>query len=119
MEAISNRIQANTAGNVSRNPVIDTTFVLFFLAVDLGQNIGVMVLDTLVMAAALIAVAVLPYFLTTERIDFGKWLFGRASIAIFALLLGQMFKQSLGVVFPETFSFLPLTLLIVTAMVSC
>ena len=31
----------------------------------------------------------------------------------------MMFKQSLGVVLPETIRFLPMTLLIVTAMLSC
>ena len=34
-------------------------------------------------------------------------------------MLGAIFKQSLGVVLPETFRFLPMTLLIVTAMLCC
>jgi hypothetical protein len=37
----------------------------------------------------------------------------------FAVLLGVMFKQTVGVVLPETFRFLPMTLLIATAMISC
>ncbi len=35
------------------------------------------------------------------------------------ILLGVIFKQSLGVALPEEFRFLPMTLLIVTAMLSC
>jgi len=119
MEAVSDRVKANIVGSVNDNPIVDTTFVLFFLAVDLGQNINRWTFDVAFMSIVLVAVMVLPYFLMSDKTDFTKWLFGRISIAVFAILLGGMFKQSLGVLFPETFSFLPLTLLIVTAMLSC
>lgn len=102
------------------NQFVDTSFVLFFLAVDVGRNFGNIGFDTLLLAVALIAVAVFPYFLmTVEEISIGKWLSGRASIVGFALVLGVLFNQSVGVVFPEAFSFLPFTFLILTAMVSC
>ncbi len=119
MEAVSDRINAKIAEDVDDNPIVDTTFVLFFLAVDLGQNISRWTFDVVFMSIVLMAVLVLPYFLMSDKRDFVKWLFGRISIAVFAVLLGGMFKQSLGVLFPETFSFLPLALLIVTAMLSC
>lgn len=118
MEAIS-AIRANMKEGESENPIGDTTFVLFFLALDFGQNMGAFGLDTMIISTTLLAIIVLPYFLTSTRNDFRKWMLGRVSIALFALLLGVMFKQSLGVVLPGSFSFLPLTLLIITAMLSC
>ncbi|MCB1025686.1 MAG: hypothetical protein KDB79_14915, partial [Acidobacteria bacterium] len=75
---------------------------------------------TLLMVVALFAVAVFPFFLMTdEDISIGQWLSGRASIVGLALLLGALFNMSVGVVFPEVFSFLPFTFLMLTAMVSC
>ncbi len=66
-------------------------------------------------------IAVLPYFLYSEndKPNFANWFFGRSLIVAFAVLLGAMFKQTLGVVLPDTFRFLPMTLLIATAMISC
>lgn len=100
---------------------VETTFVLFFLAIELGQSFSLFALDSLLLAATLVMIAVLPYFLYSneEKPRFGSWLLGRTLIAGFALLLGVMFKQTLGVVLPETFRFLPMTLLIGTAMISC
>jgi hypothetical protein len=99
---------------------VDTTFVLFFLAVEFGQTLGSFAIDSVFLALTLLMMIVLPYFLSAdEKPDFGSWLFGRSVIAGFAVMLGAMFKQVLGVVLPETFSFLPMTLLIVTAMLSC
>lgn len=99
---------------------IDTTFVLFFLAVEFGQTIGTFALDTVFLALTLMVVAVLPYFLQPdEKPGFGSWFLGRSIIAGLAFLIGAMFKQTLGVVLPETFRFLPMTLLIVAAMLSC
>ena len=99
---------------------IDTTFVLFFLAIEFGQTFQFFSLDGIFLALTLAAIAVVPYFLPTgEKPDFGNWLLGRSLITGFGILLGVMFKQSLGVVLPEMFRFLPMTLLIITAMLSC
>ncbi len=118
MEATSNFTKVKTGEN--SNFAIDTSFVLFFLAVDFGQHLGVVAFDMVFLAITLIAVAVLPYFINTdEKPEFGNWLFGRSLIVGFAVLLGLMFKQTLGVVLPEAFRFLPFTLLIVTAILSC
>lgn len=98
---------------------IDTTFVLFFLAVEFGQIINNFALDTIFFAITLLMLIVLPYFLSSEeKPKFGNWVLGRTLIAAFAVSVGVMFKQSLGVL-PEMFRFLPMTLLIVTAMLSC
>ncbi|MDQ3636192.1 MAG: hypothetical protein M3405_17070 [Acidobacteriota bacterium] len=118
MEAATSLTKARTSEN--SNFAIDTTFVLFFLAVDLGQNLNVVAFDTIFLGLTLLAVVVLPYFIQSdEKPEFGNWLLGRSLIVVFAIMLGLMFKQTLGVVLPESFRFLPFTLLIVTAMLSC
>lgn len=105
---------------IDKSFAIDTTFVLFFLAIEFGLALGAGIFENLFLAITLLAVAVLPYFtFSGEKPQFGNWLFGRGLILGFALLLGVAFKQSLGVVLPAEFRFLPMTLLIVSAMVSC
>lgn len=99
---------------------IDTTFVLFFLAVELGRSFTFQALDSVLTAITLMALMVLPYFLpSNEKPGFAIWLLGRMFIAAFAVALGLMFRQTVGVVLPEAFRFLPMTLLIGTAMISC
>lgn len=102
------------------NYTIETTFVLFFLAIEFGQSIFAFRLDNLLLLLTLTAVAILPYFFPAdEKPQFSRWILGRSLIIAFAVLLGWMFKQTLGVVLPDTFRFLPMTLLIVTAMLTC
>lgn len=115
------QVRAAKVENISENDfTVDTTFVLFFLAIEFGQTLTAFGIDTILLAITLGSIAVLPYFLPmNDKPKFGNWLVGRGLIAGFAILLGVAFKQSLGVILPETFRFLPMTLLIVTAMVSC
>ena len=120
MKTTSRFEKSQTAIESDQGFAIDTTFVLFFLAVEFGQTIGILGLDTIFLALTLLTVAVLPYFLPSEeKPSFGNWLLGRGFIVGLAILLGAMFRQSLGTVLPEAFRFLPMTLLIVTAMLSC
>lgn len=100
---------------------VDTTFVLFFLAVDFGQSSMNFGLDSIFSALTLGMLLVVPYFLPSmeEKPEFSDWLMGRSVITIFAIALGVMFGQSLGILLPETFRFLPFTLVILTAMLSC
>ena len=119
MKTLTQIGQIGRASTADKGFAIDTTFVLFFLAVEFGQMIGNFALDTVIFAFALGVLLVMPYFLPSEdKPRFGTWLLGRSLIAAFAVSVGVMFKQSLGVL-PETFKFLPMTLLIVTAMLSC
>ena len=61
---------------------IDTTFVLFFLAVELGRSFSFQALDSVLTAITLLALLVLPYFLPSgEKPGFANWLLGRAFIA--------------------------------------
>jgi len=120
MKTISRVAETDINETIEKGFVIDTTFVLFFLAIEFGQSFGGFGLDTVFLAVTLLMLAALPYFLPSEnKPDFSKWFLGRGLIAGFAILLGVMFRQTLGVVLPETFRFLPMTLLIVTAMISC
>lgn len=107
-----------TAGEKSY--IVDTSFVLFFLAMEFGRTFSALTLDNVFLFVTLLMVAALPYFLLSgEKPQFSGWFFGRTLIAAFGMLLGMMFKQSVGVILPETFKFLPMTFLIITAMLSC
>ena len=119
MKTLTQIVQIERVAVADKNYAIDTTFVLFFLAVEVGQIINNFALDTIFFVITLLMLIILPYFLTSEeRPKFGNWVLGRSLIAVFAISVGVMFKQSLGVL-PEMFRFLPMTLLIVTAMLSC
>jgi len=120
MKSISRQQKAYNEIAGDRGFTVDTSFVLFFLAVEFGRTFFSLSLDNIFMFATLLMVAVLPYFLATdEKPNFLNWILGRTLIAGFAVLLGAMFNQTLGIVLPETFRYLPMTLLIVTAMFSC
>lgn len=103
-----------------RGFAIDTTFVLFFLAVDFGQALFSFGLDGIFSAVTLGMLIVLPYLLPSvgEKPEFGRWVAGRIVITVFAVGLGMMFRQTLGTVLPEALRFLPMTLLIAAAMIS-
>lgn len=121
MRAASGYSKVQTETTDEKNSfALDATFVLFFLALEFGRTFSRLSLDNVFLFITLLMVITLPYFLgANEKLNFSGWLFGRTLIASFAMLLGMMFKQSLGVVLPETFKFLPMTLLIISAMLSC
>lgn len=119
MKTLTQTAQIGRAAAADKSFAIDTTFVLFFLAVEFGQILGNFALDTVFFGITLLTLLILPYFLPSEdKPKFGNWVLGRTLIAAFAVSVGVMFKQSLSVL-PEMFKFLPMTLLIVTAMLSC
>ena len=120
MKSISQTREAKISEKSDSGFAIDTTFVLFFLAIEFGRSFSGIAFDSAFLLLTLLAVAITPYFLSNdEKIDFKSWAAGRLAITGFAVMLGWAFKQSVGVVFPEMFRFLPMTLLIVTAMLSC
>jgi hypothetical protein len=99
----------------------DTTFVLFFLAVDLGASFtGAGSVGIVLSLAALAAFIGLPYFLLfdDERPDFWPWAAGRGAIALLGALIGAGFTAAIGVVLPEYFRHLPMTFLIIAAVSS-
>ena len=120
MKTISHIEQQQISETRNTGFAVETTFVLFFLAIEFGRSFTGLTIDSVFLALTLLMVVVLPYFLpSNEKPAFGNWLLGRSAITFLAILLGVIFKQSLGTYLPETFRFLPMTLLIVTAMLSC
>lgn len=115
MELQQTHLWAAERGNFA----VDTTIVLFFLAVDCGQRFTFGI-DGMLSAITLAMFVILPYFLPFqgEKPGFERWIFGRVVIAAFAIVLGAAFKQAVGVILPDMFRFVPLTLLIVAAVIS-
>ena len=99
----------------------DTTFVLFFLALEYGRGVSMFSIDGALMGTTMLMVLVLPYFLPSryEKPLFTNWVAGRTAIALFGMLLGVVFRQSLGTVLPESLRFMPMMLLILAAIISC
>jgi hypothetical protein len=99
---------------------VDTTFVLFFLAVEFGRGLTGFDFGSALMATTLMSFIVLPYFLPSngEKPAFSMWLLGRGAIAVFATGLGVLFAQSIGTALPDAFAYLPMTLLLLTGMTS-
>lgn len=100
---------------------IDTTFVLFFLALEYGRAVQMFSLDGLFMGITMLMVLTLPYFLPSNREKplFANWMMTRGAITLGGILLGFGFKQSLGVVIPQSLRFMPMTFLVLASMVSC
>jgi len=104
-----------------RGFAVDTTFVLFFLGLEFGRTLQNLTFDAVLLLITMMMVTVLPYYLPSncERPAFVRWLAGRALIAILAIAVGAILSPAYGTVLPESFRFLPLTLLILAAMSSC
>jgi hypothetical protein len=101
-----------------RGILADTTLVLFFLGLESGRAIQDFTFDAFLLFATMLLVMVLPYYLPAGhgRPAFAKWLTGRSLIALLGLTLGLLLGPAFGTVLPESFRFLPLTLLILAAM---
>ena len=104
----------------TRSFTLDTTFVLFFLAMDLGQTSVGFNLESAFSVVTLVAFLVLPYFLPFgDRRDFGRWLMGRVVVAATGVMFGLILGQAVGNFLPETFRYVPMSLLIVAAIICC
>lgn len=92
---------------------IDTTFVLFFLTLELGRSASVFGIDTLLLSITTMMMLVLPYFLPSdaEPPAFAPWVAFRGVVAVVGVVLGFLLPTSLGL--------MPMTLLIIAAMISC
>jgi|SRR5437763_15839547 len=100
---------------------IDTAFVLFFLSLEYGRAVRLLTIDGTLMAITISMVLVLPYFLpsTAAGISFGRWIVYRTSVLVLGLVAGAMYTLSLGVVIPTALRYLPMTLLVLSGMISC
>src|SRR5437763_13452018 len=109
----------NTFGSF-REFAVDTTLVLFFLGLEFGRTLQNLTFDAFLLLVTMLMVTVLPYFLpsTVERPQLSKWLAGRGVIAFLAIGVGAVLGPLYGTLLPESFRFLPLTLLILAATAS-
>ncbi len=115
-------VSANEATNEATSQfTLDTTFVLFFLAMDLGLVNLTTSVASLLQLATLIVFLVVPYFFpfTGDQKGFSRWLTGRIVVAAVGITFGLMLGQAIGTVLPDTFRYVPMTLLIVAAVICC
>lgn len=97
----------------------DTSFVLFFLSMEIGRMGSFFTLDGILMVGALAAVMTMPFLLTGgDNTGFGNWLAGRSVIAGFGVVTGIAYAAGTGTLLPEFFSFVPFMLLIIASMIS-
>lgn len=105
----------------SANPdrfVMDTTFVLFFLAMDIGVTAGTFGFELILSILTLSMFAAAPYLLpfAGEKPEFRGWLIGRIFIATVAVLAGFAIQNAAGIVLPGNVRYVPMTLLIVAGI---
>ena len=113
---IGHRMEESAA---EKSFTLDTTFVLFFLALEFGRTASLATLDGVLLGVAMIGIAVGPYFFDDEeKPEFGTWIAGRLWISAFAVGLGVVFNQLVGTVLPEMLRFAPMALLIVSTAIS-
>jgi hypothetical protein len=100
---------------------IDTAVVLFFLALEYGRAVRLVTVDGILMAITMAMLVVLPYFLPSSfhRPAFFNWLMGRTIVMAFGLALGATLTAGINAGLPTGLRFMPMTFLILTAMISC
>jgi len=108
------RVEAASPGRF----VMDTTFVLFFLAMDMGASFRGFGFDTILSGLTLVMFVAAPYLLpfAGEKPDFKGWFTGRVFIAMIAVLAGLSVKRAMGTVLPEAVKYIPMMLLIVAGI---
>lgn len=102
-------------------PATDTTVVLFFLALEIGSRQTFDFIEAGFGFALLVAFSALPYWISVDAgRRFSEWLAGRAIISITGLSIGLLLGLAIGAgALPDAVRFVPLTLLIVAAIISC
>ena len=109
-------VTAPNAGAEGGFFAFDTTLVLFFLAVDLGQTGFQLDLGSSLSGLSVITVAAAPYAMFgDEKPHFWTWLGSRLILAGFGVLGGVLMSGSVGTLLPESARFVPITLLILAA----
>lgn len=113
----TNRLESEFGGVIS----IDTTFVLFFLALEYGRAVRLFSIDGALMGTTMLMVLALPYFLPSRyaKPTFSNWIAGRTAIAGLGIILGTAMSWSVGTILPASIGFLPMAGLIIAATLSC
>lgn len=97
---------------------MDTTFVLFFLAMDIGASFSGVGFEMFLSGTTAAMFIAAPYLLpfAGEKPEFRGWLLGRVFIAVIGVIGGLAVQASAGNVLPEAVKYLPMTLLIVAGI---
>ncbi len=105
------------AGNQNRF-VMDTTFVLFFLAMDIGASFRGFGFDMILSGITLAMFVAVPYLLpfAGEKPDFTAWAIGRVFIAMIGIIAGVTLALTSGTILPGSARYLPMTLLIIAGI---
>jgi hypothetical protein len=100
---------------------MDTTLVLFFLALEYGRGADVLSIEGAVTGITLVMVIVLPFFLPSlsDKPSFSSWLLGRTVLASAAFVLGLGVGAMSGTTLPDGVGSLPMTFLILASVFSC
>lgn len=99
----------------------DTAAVLFLLAMEYARAVRIFSTDGTLMAATMAMVLILPYFLPSawHAPALITWLTVRSGVLFAGLITGAIFGAAVGPVLPASWAFLPMTLAILTGMLSC
>lgn len=99
---------------------MDTTFVLFFLAVEMGTTSLAFDTGSFLAVITLLMFIAVPYLLpfSGERPAFLPWAAGRSAIALIGLVGGVAIGAFAGTLLPEAVRFVPMWLLIAAAFFS-
>ncbi len=118
MRQVFDKVTELGAGGIAS---LDTTLVLFFLALEYGRAVQMVSVDGALMATTTLMILVLPYFLPSNRSNatFSDWIIGRGLIAVVGLSLGYAFRLDPGIGFAGRLRLAPMTFLILASMVSC
>lgn len=102
----------------TESPVeFDTSFILFFLAMDIGRN--PFSFESLFMVPVLAIVLVAPFLITASGDQsLLSWIGGRAAIGFAGIIAGAAFSVFLGTLIPESFAVLPFALVVVASLVT-
>jgi len=97
---------------------MDTTFVLFFLAMDIGASFSGLGFELILSAMTAAMFIAAPYLLpfSGEKPEFRGWLLGRLFIAVIGVIGGLAVQAAAGNVLPESVKYMPMTLLIVAGI---
>src|SRR4051794_13099938 len=108
-------------GSIARGYGLDTCVVLFFLAMEFGRGTQWLSIDSALIGTTLAMLVILPYFLPmySEDPGFGRWLAVRSAIGSGGAALGIALQPSGGTVVADAAGSMPMTLLILTGMISC
>jgi hypothetical protein len=101
---------------------VDTLFVLFLLAVELGRARPEIGLDSMLLFVTMLMVGTMPYFLplNVKKPAFLTWAALRIPVAAAGVIAGSALQNgAAGGPFSESLKYIPMSMLLIASMVSC